>query len=96
MPAFRYRVYPELGQTVVFHRGKQIGKLLTYYERGGRHCFQLAADAGPKGRTYRGREIAAGALLVMFKLLTAAKREGWKRDTLIAKAWKCRPESVES
>jgi hypothetical protein len=94
--SFRYQIDSAKGLTVVFYQGKRIGKLITSQERTGRYCFLLAADAGPQGRTYRGRETAAKALLAIHKLLAIAKREQWTRDTLIANAWKCRPESVES
>jgi hypothetical protein len=95
VPAFRFQIAAGKGLTAVFYQGKRIGNLITSKEKNGRYCFLLAADAGPRGRTYRGRETAAKALLAIHKLLTTAKREGWKRDTLIANAWKCRPESVD-
>lgn len=95
VPLFRYQIDSAKGLTVVFYQGQRIGKLITTQDRSGRYCFFLAADCGPAGRTYRGRETAAKALLAIHKLLTTAKRERWKRDTLIANAWKCRPESVE-
>jgi len=95
VPPFRYQIDSAKGLTIVFYQGKRIGKLLTTKERTGRYCFLLAADAGPRGRTYRGRETAAKALLAIHKLMMIAKRERWKCDTLIANAWKCRPESVD-
>lgn len=63
--AFRFEIDPTKGLTIVYYQGKKIGKLITCKEPNGRYCFRLAADSGPKGRTYRGREKAARALLAI-------------------------------
>jgi hypothetical protein len=90
---FEFRQTTE--DTTVYYRGRCLGKITSMLEASGRYCFYLECDTRREPRTYRGRDKAAEALLIIDTLKSQAKKERWSMETLIARAWESKPASVK-
>jgi hypothetical protein len=95
MPSFRYVSGQREGTTQVYYRGKFLGTLISTKERNGRCCFKLDSDQGSEGRSYRGRDVAASALLAMVSLVEAAHKRKWTPAQLVLRAWSKRPNTAD-
>jgi hypothetical protein len=80
----------------VYYRGRRIGAILPAKEASGRHCFYLGCDDRRQPRTYRGKQKAAEALQIIYKLSNDARRKKWALEKVIALAWDQRPRASES
>src|SRR3954452_5645147 len=94
MARFRFVAGPEQGQTLVYYRGAPIGYLESAKEEGGRQCFLLDCDPGPRRRQFRGRLQAAEALLVIHRNLQEWQQRSLTPRELIVRAWHTRPSGT--
>lgn len=76
-------------------KGKIIGSISARSEPNGRHCFVLDCDTRAKPRTYRGRAMAAEALVTLNDLAQEAKKKKWSPEMLIIHAWAEKPRASE-
>ncbi len=83
-------------ESLVFHKRRQIGTIVTMVEASGRYCFRLGCDNRKTPRTYRGKTRAAQALLVIDGLKKEATRGKLKLDEVIIRAWDTKPNSAPS
>jgi hypothetical protein len=82
--------------TLVYHKRRPLGTIVTMIEANGRYCFRLGCDARTHPRTYRGRIRAAQALRVIDELKRLADKKKLSLDELIVHAWDAKPHSAPS
>ncbi len=83
----------EHGLKVLVKR-RELGEIITHQEPNGRHCFRLGPDTRESPRTYRGKVIAAKALLTLDEILKTGQAEKLGLAELILHAWERIPSSV--
>jgi hypothetical protein len=74
-------------------KGKVVGSMSARTEPNGRHCFVLDCDTRAKPRTYRGRAMAAEALVALHDVVQEAKKKKWSLDMVIMNAWGSKPRA---
>lgn len=88
---FEFRVFDN--ETEVLQKRKPLGTIVGMKERNGRHCFRLGCDERKTPRTYRGRLMAAEALLAIEGLVRDSKKGRWKAEEFIIRCWDAKPHA---
>ena len=84
---------PCQGGYEVMRRGVVLGKIRSTTEPSGRVAFLLEADRRRKPRTYRGRNVAAQAVVALYDLAKAARSQRMRPEDIVLAAWTSRPPS---
>jgi len=77
----------------VIRRGVVLGKIRSTTEPSGRVAFLLSADRRRKPRTYRGRRVAAEAIVALYELTRRARKKRLSPEDIVLAAWSVRPPS---
>lgn len=85
-----FAFHPHANGLEVRQKNEVLGVIRTAYEpKNGRHCFYLEQDKSKTPRTYRGRILAAQALLTLKNLVKTADKADLA--TIILMAWDATP-----
>lgn len=94
MTNFKFKEVVERGRVVgydVRKGAKSIGEIRSAKEPSGRHSFYIATDTRKKPRLYRGKQMAAEALLVLTDIVKNAKAKRMSPEMVVLTAWSSRP-----
>jgi len=87
----RIRLEAISGGYEVYQGRVKLGVIRSALEPSGRVAFVLGCDRRRHPRTYRGRQLAAQALVVLSELATRARRNHMQPESIILNAWLARP-----
>jgi len=87
----RIRLEPTTGGYEVYKGRMKLGVIRSATEPSGRVAFVLGCDRRRHPRTYRGRELAARALVALSELAKRARRDRMQIEAIVLAAWMTRP-----